>query len=357
MKEEWRRTLLQNLDVDAVLVSRPANIRYLSGFVGSESYLYLSRERQMILTDSRYTLQAEEEAESFEVDTIRRTRGYGAILKELFLAEGIKRIGFEEDSLLYGTVKGFQERTGSKEKAWVMLGDAISSLRVIKTEEELEWLARAEQIGDEAFSYILNELKPGVTELQAAAKLDYYMKSHGAEGASFDTIVASGYHSAMPHAVPSDKPLEEGDFVTMDFGCKYHGYCSDMTRTVVIGKANEHQKEIYSVVLKAQLAALEGLKPGMTGAQGDAIARKVIEEAGYGAYFGHGLGHSVGLEIHESPALSQKDQTILKPGMIETVEPGIYVPGFGGVRIEDMVVITEDGVRNLTHSPKELIEL
>ena len=183
------------------------------------------------------------------------------------------------------------------------------------------------------------------------------MRSHGAAGTSFDTIVASGLHSAMPHAVPSEKKLETGDFVTMDFGCKYHGYCSDMTRTVVIGKAGERQKEVYQVVLEAQEAALLGLRPGMTCKEGDALARKVIEKAGYGEYFGHSLGHSVGLEIHERPALSPKDEHILVPGMIETVEPGIYIPDFGGVRIEDMVVITEDGIRNLTHSPKELIEV
>ena len=211
--------------------------------------------------------------------------------------------------------------------------------------------------GDEAFSYILNELKPGVTELQIAAKLEYFMRSHGAEGTSFDTIVASGYHSAMPHAVPTEKPLENGDFVTMDFGCRYQGYCSDMTRTVVIGKADPRQKEIYQIVLEAQQAALEGLRPGMTGTEGDRLARDVIEKAGYGEYFGHGLGHSVGLEIHEKPALSTRDETVLLPGMIETVEPGIYIPGFGGVRIEDMVVLTETGIRNLTTSPKELIEL
>ena len=238
-----------------------------------------------------------------------------------------------------------------------MLGSALDGLRVIKNEEELAWMERAEQIGDEAFSYILGELRPGISELEVAAKLEYFMRSNGAEKVSFDAIVASGLNSAMPHAVPTGKLLEKGDFVTLDFGCKYQGYCSDMTRTVVIGKADSRQKEIYQIVLDAQLAALEGLRPGMTGAEGDRLAREAIEKAGYGEYFGHGLGHSVGLEIHEKPALSMKDQTVLCPGMIETVEPGIYIPGFGGVRIEDMVVLTETGIRNLTSSPKELIEV
>ena len=256
-------------------------------------------------------------------------------------------------------LKKLQEAAGDKwgEERWVPLGEELSLLRAVKDEGEIEKLARAEQIGDEAFSYILTQIKPGITELEIAAKLEYYMKSHGAQEKGFDTIAASGLHSAMPHAVPSEKVLEKGDFLTLDFGCKYQGYCSDMTRTVVIGKANEKQKEIYKIVLEAQEAALAGLRAGMTGAEGDALARKVIEEAGCGDYFGHGLGHSVGLEIHEKPALSPKDQTILRPGIIETVEPGIYIPGLGGVRIEDMTVITENGIKNLTSSPKELIEL
>lgn len=357
MRQEQVKKLLEERKLDAVLVSSPANIRYLSGFVGSESYLYASRERGVILTDSRYTLQAQEEGKGCEVRTIGQGRGYSALLAELIAEDQVKELGFEEDAMLYGTARELQEGTGLAPEHWNMLEGALLTFRAVKSEEELQWMARAEQIGDEAFSHILKELKPGMTELQVAAKLEYFMRSHGAEGTSFDTIVAAGRHSAMPHAVPSEKPLEKGDFVTMDFGCKYRGYCSDMTRTVVLGKASEKQKEIYRIVLEAQIAALEGLRPGMTGVEGDRLARDVIEKAGYGAYFGHGLGHSVGLEIHEKPALSMRDQTVLQAGMIETVEPGIYIPDFGGVRIEDMVVLTESGVRNLTASPKELIEL
>lgn len=357
MRQEQMKTLLEERGLDAVLVARPANIRYLSGFVGTESYLYVSRTRGVILTDSRYTLQAQEEGKGCEVRTIGKGRGYGALLAELIREDQVKELGFEEDALLYGTVCGLQKEAGLAPEHWRMLGGSVSSFRAVKSEDELQKMERAEQIGDEAFSYILNELRPGLTELQAAAKLEYFMKSRGAEGTSFDTIVASGLHSAMPHAVPGSKPLEKGDFVTMDFGCMYQGYCSDMTRTVVIGKASDRQKEIYQIVLEAQQAALEGLRPGMTGAEGDRLARSVIEKAGYGEYFGHGLGHSVGLEIHENPRLSMNEQTVLMPGMIETVEPGIYLPDFGGVRIEDMVVLTENGIRNLTASPKELIEL
>lgn len=358
MTQEEGKRFLEEQKMDAILVASPANIRYLSGFAGTESYLYLSKEKSLILTDSRYTLLAEEEAgEDYGVRTISAGCGYGQLLKELAEEDGIERLGFEEGAMLYGTVTELMEKSGLPGDQWIPLGMELTKLRSIKSEKELQLLAEAERIGDEAFSHILGFLRPGVTELQVAAELEYFMKNHGAEGTSFDTIVASGYHSAIPHAVPTEKKLEPGDFVTMDFGCRYHGYCSDMTRTVVIGKADERQKEIYELVLRAQKTALTGLKPGMTGMEGDRLAREVIEQAGYGAYFGHGLGHSVGLEIHERPALSVRDKTLLRPGMIETVEPGVYIPDFGGVRIEDMVVITETGIRNLTSSPKELIEI
>lgn len=188
-------------------------------------------------------------------------------------------------------------------------------------------------------------------------ELEYQMMKQGADGTSFDTIVASGIHSSMPHAIPTDKKIELGDFVTMDFGCRYQGYCSDMTRTIVVGKANDRQKEIYQLVLKANRVTESLLHAGMICREVDKIARDIITDAGYGDYFGHGLGHSVGLEIHESPACNMRDTTVLQPNMIMTVEPGVYLPGFGGVRIEDMVVITEHGYENLAHSGKELIEL
>jgi len=240
---------------------------------------------------------------------------------------------------------------------WVPLKGDVDALRQIKSEEELEYLEKAEAIGDLAFEKILTILKPGMTELEVAAELEYQMKKAGAENFSFSTIVASGLNSSMPHAIPGEKKLEEGDFVTMDFGCTYKGYCSDMTRTVVLGKASEKQKEIYNTVLKAQLAALDAIKAGVTGKSVDKVARDIITEAGYGECFGHGLGHSVGLFIHEEPRLSPAGETVLEENMIETVEPGIYVPGFGGVRIEDMVAVTKDGCKNFTHSPKELIEI
>lgn len=307
------------------------------------------------MTDSRYTVQARAEAKEFEVQEIRNECDYGELLKRLLEEEEAQLLGFEDLHIIYADLMKFQETC--QEAVWRPLGDRLNRLRFVKAKTELALIEQAQAIGDLAFSYILDEIKPGITELEIAAKLDYYMKSQGALENSFDTIVASGVNSAMPHAIPSNKKIETGDFVTMDFGCIYEGYCSDMTRTVVVGKADKKQREIYELVLRAQRAALNVIKAGMTGMQVDLAARALITEAGYGPFFGHALGHSVGLFIHEEPRLSPKNHEAIKEGMVETVEPGIYLPGFGGVRIEDMVVVTKNGFRNLTHAPKELIEL
>lgn len=340
---------------DAILVSDGYNMRYLSGFRGATGYLFLTPGRKVLLTDSRYTTQAKEEAAGFEVMEAGGERGYGVLLAELIRETQASSLMFEDQHLIYGDFMKLRE--ACPDICWIPAGEELNRLRIVKTEEELASLARAEAIGDQAFTRILSDIRPGVTELEIAAKLDYYMKEAGAVGNSFDTIVASGLHSAMPHAIPSEKKIEAGDFVTMDFGCVYEGYCSDMTRTIVVGKADGKQKEIYRIVLEAQLAALQVIKAGMTGSEVDAVARRVIAEAGYGEYFGHGLGHSVGLFIHEEPRLSPKCHEVLRENVIQTVEPGIYLPGFGGVRIEDLVCVTADGCRNFTHSPKELIEL
>lgn len=352
------KTWMNEKMLDAILVSDGYNMRYISGFTGATGYLYLSGKRQVVLTDSRYTLQAQEESErmGFTVLEVNRANGgYPKVLAQLVVEDKIANLGFEDEAMYYSQVEELKAEMDACQ--WIPLGAGLSSFRQVKTLDEIACIAKAESIGDAAFSYILGELKPGVTELEIAAKLEYFVKTHEGEGMSFETIVASGLHSAMPHARPTGKPLEKGDFVTLDFGCIYKGYCSDMTRTVVIGKANEKQREIYNIVLEAQRAGLDAVRAGLPCNQVDQAARSVIEKAGYGQYFGHGLGHNVGLEIHESPALSPKDSTILRAGMLESVEPGIYVPGFGGVRIEDLVVITEEGHRNLTKSPKELIEL
>ncbi len=349
------KRFMEERKLDAILVADGYNMRYLSGFTGATGYLYLSDKRQVILTDGRYTVQAKEEGIGFSVEEVSASKGYSEKLYQLLSEDGAQTLGFEDEVMIYGSVERLRAKLPVRQ--WVPIGDSIDFFRRVKSEEEIQRMARAEALGDEAFIYILDELKPGVTELEIAAKLEYYIKTHGAEELSFPSIVASGIHSSMPHAAPTHKKLEEGDFVTLDFGCCYEGYCSDMTRTVVLGKANDRQKEIYRIVLESQAAGLAAVRAGISGSVADKRAREVIERAGYGHCFGHSLGHSVGLKIHEKPTLSSKEISILEPGMVVTVEPGIYVPGFGGVRIEDMVVVTENGCRNLTHSPKELMEL
>ena len=347
--------ILQKLNIDAVLVTDPYNMRYLSGFRGGEGTLYISQFHHILITDSRYTEAAQQESD-FVVEECNRNRKTTDILNQYIHMDNAQYLGYEDESMLCKTFHDYQKQLVSI-KDYIALGDALTKLRQIKNEEELHALRQAERIGDMAFGKILGYIKPGRTELEIRAELEYYMMQFGAEGTSFDTIVASGLHSSMPHAIPSDKKVEMGDFITMDFGCKYHGYCSDMTRTIVVGKANDRQKEIYNIVLRANCAVEDVLRAGMICKNVDKIARDIITQAGYGEYFGHGLGHSVGLEIHESPACNMRDDTVLSANMLMTVEPGIYIPGFGGVRIEDMVIVKEDGIENLSHSNKELIEL
>lgn len=351
------KTVIDELQLDAAVITDEYNMRHISGFRGGEGALYISDTQKVLITDSRYTEQAEKESD-FTVIEECQSHKRETILKECMEKEGVTgdfRMGYEDKSLICASFDKLKAALPVGE--WVPMGGRVDALRQIKTAEEIEYLAKAEEIGDKAFEKILKILKPGMTELEVAAELEYQMKKEGAETTSFNSIIASGLNSSMPHAIPSEKKLEVGDFVTMDFGCKYKGYCSDMTRTVVLGKASEKQKEIYNIVLKAQLESLEAVKPGVSGKSVDKVARDIITEAGYGECFGHGLGHGVGLFIHEDPRFSPMGETLMQPGMIMTVEPGIYVPGFGGVRIEDMIVVTEDGYRNLAHSPKELIEV
>ncbi len=346
--------LLQKLSIGAVMISNGNNMRYISGFAGETGYVYISEKRHAVVTDFRYTIQAEMEAEGYEVITIGNG-GYEETLNDLLKIDGIKRLGFEAEDMLFATYNKLKDKLQVQEL--VPLGNEITAMRRIKTPRELEYIKQAEAIGDQVFTEILGFIKPGMTELEIAARIEYLLKVKGAQGCSFPAIVASGVNSSMPHAVPSSKKIEVGDFLTMDFGCVYEGYCSDMTRTIVIGKASQKQKEVYETVLKAQLAALDFIKAGVKGKEVDKVARDIIYSAGYEGCFGHGLGHSVGLHIHENPRLSMLEDDTIEAGMTETVEPGIYIKGFGGVRIEDLVVVTEDGCENFTFSNKKLIEL
>ncbi len=337
-------------DNEAIFISSYPNIFYYSGFTSEDAYLLISHNEKFIITDSRYTIQAREQTKGFEVLDIKE--GF----EQIFSRTSAMYIGYEENAMSVREYKRLRMKL-TDNQSFVEKQRVINELRSLKDDYEIKKIADAEKIGDEAFSHALGMIKAGMTEREIAFEIEFFMKKHGAAALSFDIIAASGVRSAMPHGTASDKVIENGDFLTLDFGCVYDGYCSDMTRTVVIGKANSRQKEIYDIVLRAQLAALDAIKVGKPCHEVDAAARNLIKDAGYGENFGHGLGHSVGIEIHENPSFSPKCDTEIQNGHVITVEPGIYIDGFGGVRIEDLVAIQDGKAVNLTHSPKELIEL
>lgn len=341
--------LCKSSNNEAFFITSPENLYYFSGFTGGEGALFFTREERLLFTDSRYTVQAKNEAPDFKV--------YDVAEKPLsaFLKTRHEPIGFEDGFCSFRTFLNYKKTM--PDVTFVPATEEIQKVRMIKTDAEIAFIEKAASIADDAFSYILPRIAQGKTEKEIALDLEFFMRKNGAEGVSFETISASGVRSSMPHGTATDKKLEQGDFLTLDFGCKFKGYCSDMTRTIVLGKASEKQKEIYETVLNAQLAALREIRAGAKTKEIDAIARKIIDSAGFKGCFGHGLGHSLGLEVHEKPSLSPKSEDVLEEHMLMTVEPGIYIENFGGVRIEDLVVVTKDGYKNLTHSPKTLIEL
>lgn len=342
---------METMNLDAVLIENPQNRRYISGFTGTAGIVLITKEKNIFFTDFRYIQQVKEQCKGFEILEISRTNPVTNYLKNM----NIRNMGFEDDHMSFASYSAYN--LALENIKFIPLKGLITNIRAVKDSEEIEKIAQASQIADEAFEHILGFIKPGIKEKDVALELEFFMRKKGATGASFDFIVASGYRSSMPHGVASDKVIEEGDFVTLDYGCIYNGYCSDMTRTIVVGKASEEQKKIYKIVLEAQKKVIEVAKAGMTGSELDKVARDIITEAGYGDKFGHGLGHGIGLEVHEMPNVNSLGTNKLQPGMVTSDEPGIYIEGFGGVRIEDLIVITEDGCRVLNKSPKELIEL
>jgi Xaa-Pro aminopeptidase len=347
------RERLLPAEIDGLLITRPENRRYITGFTGSSGVVVVAPDHACLITDFRYIEQATYQAPEFRV--IEHGLKLGDSLKHVAEEAAIKRLGFEKDVITYKQHETFSSALAGIEL--VPTEGLVETLRAVKDENEIEAIRKAEAIGDAAFSHILDIIKPGMTEIDVALEIEWFMRKNGAEGIGFEVIVASGERGAMPHGVATSKKLAEGELVVMDFGAVYHGYRGDMTRTVSLGKASFEQRRLYDIVLRAQEAALEGIAPGKTGQEIDGLARKVIEEAGYGDNFGHGLGHGVGLAVHEEPRLSVTATEGLLQGMVVTVEPGIYVPGFLGIRIEDLVVVRENGAANLTTSPKELIEV
>ncbi|AOM82662.1 Xaa-Pro aminopeptidase [Salisediminibacterium beveridgei] len=351
-KLEALREQLNTNHVDGIIVMSPYNRRYLTGFTGTAGVVLVTEDRAVFITDFRYTAQAAEQISGFEVIEHK-----GPIHEEVAAQvkkDGLKSVAFEKDHVTFSQYETWNDALDAK---LIPVSGLVEKMRLIKSPEEIEVIQEAVDIADAAFTHIQSYIKPGVREIDVSNELEFFMRKKGAVSSSFDIIVASGYRSALPHGVASDKIIETGELVTLDFGAYYKGYCSDITRTVAIGEVDEKLKKIYHTVLEAQLRGVNHIKPGMTGIEADALTRDYIKSEGFGDYFGHSTGHGMGMEVHEGPGLSFRSDQKLEPGMVVTVEPGIYVAGTGGTRIEDDIVITEDGNRILSKSTKELIVL
>ena len=350
--EERIASLVEKLrgKADCALVTDDINRRYLTGMKSSAGYVLVFPEETVLIIDSRYIEKARESVRHCRVEEL--TGGIYAAVKKELTAHGAKTAAVEARSLTVQRLHALEKAlSGFSFLADDTLSGALYDLRTVKTPAELERIEAAQQLAEAALDNLLHKLHAGMTEREVALELDFYMRRHGAEDLSFETIALTGAHTSMPHGVPDDRRIAAGDFVLMDFGAVVDGYHSDMTRTVCVGEPTEEMREIYHIVRAAQDAALAAARPGITGDALDAAARDVIREAGYGEYF----GHAVGLEIHEFPVASPKREQVLAPGHVVTVEPGIYLPGKFGVRIEDFVHITENGCENLTNIPNKLI--
>ena len=341
--------------LDALLIYQPENRRYVSGFTGSEAMLLVTLERAVLSTDSRYWEQAEREAPEFSVYQVRKR--HVLEMNDILAAAGHpQRIGFESTYITVDQLDQLKE--AASEVEWVPTKDIVEDLRMIKDASEIELIRRAARIADDGFEYLRKTLRPGMTEREAAWELEAYMRTHGADKIAFDLIVGSGPNGAMPHHHSDLRPIQAGEPIVLDLGAEVQGYHSDLTRTICLGRPEDGRfLEVYDVVLRAQEAALHGIRAGMTGVEADRIARDVIEAAGFGDHFGHGLGHGVGLAIHEKPGAGRMVEDALPAGSTLTVEPGIYLPGWGGVRIEDLTLVGENGVQLLSRAGKEPLVL
>ena len=340
-------------ELDALLISAPENRRYLSGFTGSAGYLFITPERAVLVTDSRYTEQATNQAPDFQVIQVR---GGWDWLLEQFKETGVKRVGFESRNMTVATydslIGAIKDDSALSQVSMIATAEIPEEGRVFKDQRELALLQKAIDASDAAMEAVCPTITAGMTEREVAWRMEMAMRDFGADSISFDTIVASGPNGAMAHHRPSDRMIQEGEPIVIDMGAIVEGYCSDITRTVVVGEPDETFNKIYDIVLGAQLTAINMVKPGMTGEDCDDLSRAVISEAGYGDNFGHSLGHGVGLAVHENPRVSPRSPDKLEPNMVFTVEPGIYLTGWGGIRIEDIVVLGDDGAKVLSKAGK-----
>ncbi|WOV85570.1 Xaa-Pro peptidase family protein [Sporosarcina jeotgali] len=343
------RELLAEKELDALFITSGYNRRYMTGFTGTAGAAIISKDDAVFITDFRYMEQAAAQIKDFRIVQHEKTI-IEEVAKQVEQMK-VKRLGFEKEDLTFGMYELYKSKVSAE---LIPTAGLVEKLRIIKTPEELEVLKQAAKIADDAFTHICGFIKAGMTELEVSNELEFFMRKQGATSSSFDTIVASGVRGALPHGVATDKKIQSGELVTLDYGALYNGYISDITRTVAVGEPSGKMREVYEITLAAQKLAVEGIKPGMTGIQADAIARDYIASKGYGEAFGHSTGHGIGLEVHEAPGLSFRSETVLEPNMTVTAEPGIYLPGIGGVRIEDDLVITENGCERLTHCTKEL---
>ena len=345
----YLRDQISKTDIDTLFISNKDNIRYYSGFTGTFAFLLISESKAIIITDSRYTLRAEEESPDYEIYKLKS--GDNWIENSTNIAK-TKIIGYEGDHVSVNLLNQLQKKA-EKINKWKDFSEKITLGRIIKSEEETEILQKTINISDSAFNNVSKKIVTGMTEKDVGWEMEKEMRELGAESPSFDTIVASGINGSKPHHSPTDKLISDNEAITIDMGAKYKGYCSDLTRTIFIGDPDEKFKKIYTTVLKAQLISMETAKPDMTGEEIDKIARDIITSEGYGEYFGHSLGHGVGIEIHENPGVGPNSKNNIKPGMVYTIEPGIYIENWGGIRIEDMVIMTENGNNLLSHALKE----
>lgn len=346
------RDALAKIGADALITERDVNRRYLSGFTGSTGWVIVTEKDAFLVTDFRYIDQAQEQCPDFTV--VNNQRKAVEAITQVLKQAGVKRLAFES-SLSYGSYAEWSQAFDGVEL--VLTSGLLEKLRMYKEASEVEIVRKAVKIADDAFQHILGYIKPGVSESDIALELEFFMRRQGASGIGFDIIVASGPRGALPHGRASEKLIQAGELVTLDFGAQFQGYNSDITRTVAVGEPSAKMKEIYDIVLKAQIAGVDALRPGITGKEADAVTRDIITAAGYGDAYGHSAGHGLGMDVHELPNLSTVSPFVLEPGMLVTMEPGIYMSGLGGVRIEDDVLITEEGHEVLTQSTKELLIL